>query len=102
MGAKRGVTACSPLLPPLPCSGLCHFRPCHPVGLTISRPGPWACTASSQLNAPAADLAVQPRNGDPTAVVKGQVLGIVLQIRLPGAGDDLRGQVDIVLLSCGI
>src|SRR5204863_8270994 len=43
-------------------------------------------------------LPIQPRLGDTTAVVEGEVVGVVLQIRLPGTGDHHREQIYIVLL----
>ena len=48
------------------------------------------------------DLPSQPRHGEATAVVEGRVMGIVLHLRLPGAGYDERGQVAIVWLLHGI
>src|SRR5713101_3124538 len=47
-------------------------------------------------------LALQPQRGHTTAVVKGQVGGKVLHVRLPRAGEHDRDRVHIVLLLGGI
>src|SRR5262249_29183867 len=44
------------------------------------------------------ELAIQPQGGDTTAVVEGEVWGVVLHIWLPGTGDHPRKQIHIVLL----
>src|SRR5262245_53331741 len=51
---------------------------------------------------PEAHLSIQPHLGDAAAVVEGEVVGKVLQIRLPGTGDHHREQIHIVLLLRGI
>src|SRR5215475_10711694 len=47
-------------------------------------------------------LAIQPQSGRPTTVVKSEIGGIVLYIRLPRTGDHDRIRVHIVLLFGGI
>ena len=52
--------------------------------------------------APVTGLALQPQRRSAPAEVEGRVGRIVLHVRLPGAGDDPRVRVHIVLLRCHI
>src|SRR5262247_886511 len=63
----------------------------------------WRCLPhnmhrSSPSYAPPVRLALQPQGGSTTAVIEGLIWGIVLHIRLPGAGHHGGVGVHIVLL----
>src|SRR5437867_2547180 len=59
---------------------------------------PHSMHRASPPYAPPVRLAIQPQGGSATAVIEGLVGGIVLHIRLPGAGHHGGGRVHIVLL----